>query len=65
MFTKRNIGARSGKSTAPTKDVIFAMMTCDVVTAFGLMLLWSGRGSHIQQLDFYDKVWSTNKPNLF
>jgi hypothetical protein len=65
MFTKCNIGARSGKSTTPTKDVIFALMTCDVVTAFGIMLLWSGWDSHIHQLDFHDKVWSTNKLNLF
>ena len=47
MFTKRNIGASSGKSTALTKDAIFALTTYDVVTAVHLMPLWSCWGSHV------------------
>jgi hypothetical protein len=64
MFTKCNIGASSGKSTALTKDAIFALTTYDGVTAVHLMPLWSCWGSHVQQLVFHDKLWPTHKLNL-
>jgi hypothetical protein len=60
MFTKRNIGASSGKSTALTKDAMFVLTTYDVVKAVHLMPPWSGWGSHVQQLVFHDKVWPTH-----